>query len=213
MKFARLNDGPTQEEIEIKQALRQEQLANYTTKVASKREEIVRDYDISDMNSNDGLVLQAMAQALVSLEDYEHQAMDLRLEGVTMDNIMLIEKLSKVMSDLRGDISKMQDDLKISRKVRKSDKDATVVSFIDDLKKKAKEFYDARMAYVLCPDCNVVLGTMWVLYPDNDNRFTFNCTRKLDEGVICKGKITVTSKELWSKKGTNKPEMMPESML
>jgi hypothetical protein len=117
------------------------------------------------------------------------------------------------MSKLRGDISDMQNDLKITRRIRKGDQEETVISELERLKQKASEFYEQRMFYVWCPKCNMLLFTGWFLYPDEKmNKLTLVCNRPLDEeGNICGHKFTVTSKELLDKRGVNKDDI-PESM-
>ena len=63
-------------------------------------------------------------------------------------NLTTIEKLSKIMTDLRRDISRMQDDLKISRKIRKSTGEESARALLDKLKKQAAVFYKKKMQYV-----------------------------------------------------------------
>jgi hypothetical protein len=51
---------------------------------------------------------------------------------------------------LRKDISNMQNDLDITRKVRKGDENVNVLSELERLKLKAKEFIEAKLFYVWC---------------------------------------------------------------
>jgi hypothetical protein len=176
-------------------------------------EKITKDYDISDLNSNDQLLLRALAQAFITLEDYEKSSYELRKGGITIDNLLMLEKLSRVMSDLRTDISKQQDDLKITRKVRKDEKNVNTIQFIDSLKQKASEFYKSKMYYIYCPKCNMLLGTVWTMYPDEEkNKVQLFCKRTVDGG-ICGTKVIVTTKEMGKNRGTNNVEIMPEAML
>ena len=178
-----------------------------------KFEEFSRDYDIDDLKINDRETLKALIDAIIALEDYEIIMHELRSSSsVSASNITLVDRLSRVMSDLRGDISKLQDTLSITRKTRKSDKEASVISYIEKLKKQAKTFYENRLTYIYCPKCHMLLGNIWMLYPENDNKFSFVCGRETD-GEVCGTKVVVSSKELMEKRGTNVPEIMPESML
>jgi len=182
-------------------------------RIQRKIAEFGKDYALDELNSNDKLLLRALAQAMINLEDSEIESYNIRSEGVSLDNITLLEKLAKMMSELRGDISRLQDDLKITRKIRKSDKEQSTITFLDDLKIKAKEFYRNRMSYIYCKKCNMLLATIWVLYPDNKNKIRLTCGRVLDNGELCGTVVDVTTKELLDSKGTNSPEVMPLDML
>jgi hypothetical protein len=188
--------------------------ADFEKRIQKKIEEFSQDYDIDDLKINDKESLRALVQAVIALEDYEQILFRLRS---TTDfgnfDIVSIDKISKVMSDLRSDISKIQGDLNITRKVRKSDKEASVITYLEDLKEKAKQFYESRAMYVYCDKCNMLLATLWTLYPKEDNKLVLHCNRVLDDGSKCDNKVTVSTKDLIEKRGTNKPEIVPESLL
>lgn len=185
----------------------------FDKRIAKEIEKFSEDYDLSDMKINDQIGLRALAQAMITLNDLEHASYRMRREGINLDNIVLADKIAKQMSDLRNDIIRLQDDLKISRKARKGEKEESVQSFLEEMKVKAKEFYEERMAYVLCPECNMLLGTVWFHYPEEKNSVRFTCKRKMPDNSYCNTVVTVTSKELLESRGTNKPEVLPESML
>lgn len=187
---------------------------SFQNRIEKKILEFSEDYDIEDLKINDRESLYALVRAIITLEDYEHFLYNIRAqETVTAANINLVDRVSKISSDLRKDISGLQEDLNIKRKIRKTDKESSVISYIGDLKEKARRFYESRALYVFCPKCNMLIGTVWTLYPEENNTFQFVCKRKLDDGSFCNEHTTVTSKELVDKKGTNKPEITPEGML
>jgi hypothetical protein len=181
-------------------------------RIEEKTSELAKDYDLSDLNSNDRMVLRALVQTLISLEDYETMAYQMRNQEQL--DIETVEKLNRVLSSLRSDVSKLQDDLKITRKVRQNDKEESMLAMIDSTLKKAKEFYESRMAYVFCPTCNMLLATLWVINPkEKKNKITLYCTRPLENGDICGTTVNVGTKELYDKRGTNNTEVMPENLL
>ena len=184
-------------------------------RIADKIKQFGADYDLDELNSNDMMLLRSLAQSFISLEDFELITYNIREKKTIMfDDLPIIEKLSKIMSDLRSDISRIQDDLRITRKLRKSEKEQTVIAYIDDLKKKAKEFYESKMLYIICPKCNMLLGTIWAHYPYNSkNKIALVCERVLEDGTVCGEKVIVGTKELIEGKGVNKPEVVPESVL
>lgn len=168
-------------------------------------------YDLDDLKPNDLASLNSLIQATILLEKYESKMHEMS-EEVSYENIAIVEKLSKVCSDLRGDISKLQDDLKISRKVRKNDKEESVLNFVESLKEKAKKFYQAKTQLVFCPKCGMLLANVWWLYPNSrGNRITVRCLREMPDGTTCNEQVSLTAKELSDMNGTNKQDI-PDSL-
>ena len=186
---------------------------DFEDRINKKIEEFSQDYDIDDLKINDKETLRAFVQAIISLEDYERIVFDLRSsEDISQTNINIVDRLSRVMSSLRQDISRFQEDLNITRKIRKSDKESSVVSYIENLKDQARQYYESKMSFIFC-ECGMLLGTIWVLYGQEDNKISLKCSRTLDDGSKCGKRTTVTTKELLENKGTNRPEITPESLL
>jgi hypothetical protein len=187
---------------------------DFEDRIAKKLQEFEKDYDLSDMKINDRDIMRALIQAQINLEDYEQFLFKIRSEGITESTLFATEKLQKVMSDLRADISKLQNDLNITRKVRKSDQDVSVLAYIQGLKEKAKKFYESKQSYIFCPKCDMLLGTIWTMYPDNErNKIALVCGRVMPDGTTCGEKVIVGTKELLKGRGTNKREITPESFL
>jgi len=186
---------------------------DFEDRIAKKIDEFSQDYDIDDLKINDKETLRAFVQAIIALEDYERIIFNMRSEGdISQHNINVVDRLSKITSDLRKDISRFQEDLNITRKIRKSDKETSVVSYISNLKEQARQFYEQKMSFIYC-DCGMLLGTFWVLYGQEINKIELTCHRKLDDGSFCGKKIKVTTKELMENRGTNRVEITPESLL
>jgi hypothetical protein len=184
----------------------------FENRIEDKLAKFEEDYDLTDLKINDREILRALVQSLISLEDYEQMLFQVRGAGVSPDNIVLIDKIQRVMSDLRKDISNFQSDLAITRKHRKSDQETSVIAYIDSLKEKARKFYKSKMNYVFC-ECGSLLGTVWALYPESNNKLTFVCQQKDKDGKECGKKTTVTTKELIENRNTNRKDIVPESLL
>lgn len=185
----------------------------FEKRIQKKLDEFEKDYDLSDLKINDRETLRALIQTIISLEDYEQYLYKIRSEGLSGNALASLEKLHKAMSDLRGDISKLQNDLNITRKVRKSDQDVSVMAYIDTLKDKAKRFYESKMGYCFC-ECGMLLATIWTLYPEEEkNKLALVCHRILADGTECGKKTIVNTKELLNNRGSNSKEITPESML
>lgn len=162
-------------------------------------------YDLSDMNANDELALDNLAKIFVRLAVYEES-----LDDAT--NITDIDKLTRITERLRNDASKIQTDLGITRRQRKSEKEANLQVYIDDIKYRAAAMLMDRLSYIYCPKCHMLLANTWFLYPEEDNVLRLRCNRTLDEtGKKCGHEFTVTSKELKENKNINKgnEEVLP----
>lgn len=183
-------------------------------RIEKKLKEFEDDYDLSDMKINDRDALRALIQAQITLEDYEQLLFSIRKQGFNESTFFAVEKLQKAMSDLRSDISKFQYDLNITRKIRKSDQEASVLAYMASVKEKAKKFYESKMSYIFCPKCHMLLGTLWSMYPNDDrNKISFICGRVMPDGTTCGEKVVIGTKELLKQRGTNQKEITPESML
>lgn len=179
-------------------------------RINAKLKEFEDSYDLSEMMPNDKIVLKSMVQAMVRLDDYEAILSNLE---VNESNLLIVRELSKLCEGLRDSISKAQNDLKITRRIRKSEKEETVLNFLEDLKAKAKKFYYKKHLIILCPKCNVQLFSGRFLYPDyKTNKLSLYCHRKLTDGSVCDGHVEINSKELLEMGGCNRPEMLPESI-
>jgi hypothetical protein len=185
----------------------------FEKRIEKKMAGFADDYDLSDMKFNDKETLRGLCQALIQLEDLEQVSYGIRndLRGIDLSNLTLLDKIAQQMSRTRLDMLKMQEELKISRKVRKLDKNISAIAELDMLKQKAKAFYEQKMIYIFCPECKMLLGTAWFLFNDADNVMRFDCHRILDTGELCRHVFDVKSKDVF-KQGSNTPEVMPEAM-
>lgn len=174
-----------------------------------KREVLERlkiDYDLSDMNENDRLSLDNLAQIFVRLDDLERTIDELLNDGNYMD----ADRLNKMSASLRRDASQIQQDLAITRKARKGDKEEDLVTYIADLKTRAKKFLEERLSYIYCPECKMLLANTWFLYPGANNAIKITCNRVInDEGDICGKTFQVKSKELLDNNNCNIEGMLP----
>lgn len=184
----------------------------WEARIQEKYKEYEDAYDLDDLKPNDISNLMTLIKAQLRLEDYD-AILNSHVKSITFDNLGIVEKVSKAASDLRSTISKIEEDLKITRKIRKSDQEESALKYIDFLKKKAQEFYRQKMFYIFCPECHMLLATLWSQYPDyRGNSMNFTCHRDLGNDQFCSGRVSITTKDLLDNKGSNLPEIMPESI-
>lgn len=181
-------------------------------RIQIKLAEFGQDYNLDDLKINDKYSLRALAAAILRLEDWDTLLGRLLAENITDVTMMSIDRISKIQSDLRRDIGTIQDNLKISRKTRRSEKEEDAITFLEELKVKAKKFYEQKMMYVFCPKCGELLATMWFLYPKfKSNVIKLKCHRDIGDGVMCDGEVNITSEWLFENGMRNKKDI-PESM-
>ncbi len=132
------------------------------------------DYDLSDMKINDRIVLRNLVISMISLEALE-KLFVVQRENLNDANILLMDRTSGVMSKLRHDISDMQSDLKLTRRIRKEGREESFMSWLENTREKAEKFYKRKHLYVFCSNCRRLLATIWLLYPDADQEFHFTC--------------------------------------
>lgn len=154
----------------------------YERRIKEKLEEFERDYDLSSLKANDMIQLRALIQSMINLEDYEqiyYKIQQKIFEGTdSPEDLSKLEKLTKIMDTLRLNITRFQEDLKISRKVRQSDEESSLIDYITHLKQKAKQFYESRHFRIFCPKCHELLFTGWFLYADSSkNSVKVYCKR------------------------------------
>lgn len=191
-------------------------VAEYEKRIEVKMGQFEKDYDLSEMLINDMLALRHLCKALIQLEDYETIVYRLSQDSESMMNpetIMTVEKLSNIMSKLRQDISKLQEDLKIRRKERRSEEQASLIQKLEDLDKKAKLFYEQKMLYILCPKCKQLLATVWVKnIKSKQNRIQLYCNKDID-GTSCNTQVDVDLCKMYEeKKSCNVQGVLPERM-
>jgi hypothetical protein len=209
-QYKRMDDS-TFEETMLKKENDLAPSADFEKRINLKLKMYEDSYDLSDLKINDHESLRALIQAQIALEDYEQVLYRTRLEDPTSESIY---RLSKVMNDLRADISSLQGDLKITRKIRKSDQETSLINYLESLKEKAKKFHEAKECYIICDKCNMLLSTVWFLYPDiKGNKMELVCKRKLADGTTCDNVVRVNAKDLYENKNSNKPSILPESLL
>lgn len=200
------------DEIIAKKQLGVESSANLEKRIDLKLKEFAEDYDISDLKINDKLVLRALVQALLQLEDLEQFSNSLREQGMSAGILSQLREINLMMDILRKGISSMQEDLKITRKHRKGDKEQTALAALEDLKAKAREFYKEAMTYVYCPTCHQLLMTFWIQTPDEKkHKIKLVCNNILGNGQECGTEINMSLKELIDAK-TKYNENVPESL-
>jgi hypothetical protein len=146
-------------------------------RVKEKLDELAVDYDMEDMKINDMGQLRSLALAQIQLDDLEQVAFETR-QHTDSTSVQILEKINRILSGLRDDISKISADLQLTRKIRKQSRESSIIDSINDLRSKARKFYRERMLYVFCPECKMLLATLWLNYSSEEyNKLQLKCGR------------------------------------
>ena len=185
-QFVDLSDEEFEEHFQrILEGAKAEDGAELEEQIAEKLSEFGEDYDLSDMKINDRLVLRNLIVSVISLEELEQTFSSLRTK-ISDSNILLLDRLSSIMTRLRKDISDMQNDLKLTRKLRKEGREETFIAWLDKLKNYAEEFYHEKSLSIFCKNCRRFLASVWLLYPEEENTLSVrcgNCGTELSEAL------------------------------
>ena len=146
-------------------------------KLDEKLEELGKDYDLTDMKANDLSQLRSLLLSQLQLEELDLTAFALRKDADDPVIVQVLDKISGIQTRLVKNISDISGDLQLTRKIRKMSKEASVVNAIEDLREKARIFYKERMLYIFCPECKMLLSTVWLNYPDAHNILHCTCER------------------------------------
>jgi DNA-directed RNA polymerase subunit RPC12/RpoP len=137
-------------------------------------QELYKDYDLVDLNSNDKYQLEELAIATAQSEALNRRWQE-EIEKENMDP-MDLKRIQSILAKSRSDIISLQKDLKIARKDRGSLSDSPV-DFISDLKSRAKSFLKERLSYIYCPECGTLSANIWLKNYNKGSKFQFICPR------------------------------------
>ncbi len=194
LRNLRQYSGMTDEEFEeMFESLKEDELdeAALEAEIEKGLSEFEDDYDLSDMKINDRIVLRDLVISMISLEALEKLFVTQR-ENLSDANILLMDRTSGVMSKLRHDISDMQSDLKLTRRIRKEGREESFMSWLEKTREKAEKFYKKKHLYIFCPECRRLEATVWLLYPDEATEISFHCGNEK-----CQHEYTVSLPELY----------------
>lgn len=149
-------------------------MGSFSTKSKEIRDRFSSEYDVDDLAINDQIMLDELSTAMAQLELLNAELDTL----LTADEIDLrrVSDVNKVISTTRADISKIQEDLRITRKTRKEKSDS-VPEFIRDLKQRASKFLEERMSHLYCPSCKTLVCSVWFLSYEQPNKILLECPK------------------------------------
>jgi hypothetical protein len=148
-------------------------------------------------NPNDKANLELLIRTFMAIKKLQTRFDSLSEEIGDPDNdndtaSVLATQLKKLNDSIKDNLSSaaaIERQLGIDRKTRKSEKEQSVVEYIQWLKKTARAFLDDddRLKKIYCKACNIMVGRVSGVYDTTYYKVTFQCPQ-------CQNKITVTRK-------------------
>jgi hypothetical protein len=143
-------------------------------RIETMMEDFSKNYDLRDMNANDTLALKELASIFIMLEDLRKMEWSARASG----EVAKLGQLSKIRKDYLDNVSRLQNDLNITRKSRQNDSGETLDTYLPSIQKKAKNFLEQRLAYIYCPECHMLCATTWFNNWELENNMLLICPRE-----------------------------------
>lgn len=130
----------------------------YKQKVATLKNEY------GDLNESDMELIRMLARLTVQLELSNKNILDMQQDG-EMDTRNL-KNLGDYQRQLVQSINDLQDKLGIARKQRKEKAADDVAVFMQDLKQRAKTFFDKKTIVIRCEKDQIELARYWLNFPE-----------------------------------------------
>lgn len=132
-------------------------------------------YDIDSLSSpNDQANLHALIQNQVMIEKLQTD-MQLLAEEDARENIVSIAKISDTINSMLERSLQLERALALDRKTRKQNEASSVADYLRELKIMAREFVDAQLIKLQCPDCLILVGRIAPLEEHTGYAVAFEC--------------------------------------
>jgi hypothetical protein len=186
----------------------------YEERIKVKIDEMKAEYDFSDLKPNDWNQIRSLAQLQIDLEDLNLMLFAARTKknsaGETVFDAIEYKTLSQVRDSLVDRISSVQNDLQITRRVRRNDQATSVMDEITKLKEKINHFAEHKTKKLICPKCNRWIGQLYLLFWNAPKtKIQIQCQSDMEDGSKCGEILTFTGKDLAEMGSSNRPELLP----
>lgn len=135
--------------------------ASYERKFQKKVKTLKDEY--GDLNESDMELIRTLARLSVQLELSDKMIIDMQQDDVDTRNL---KNLGDYQRQLVQSINDIQEKLGIARKQRKEKQVDDVAIFMQDLKSRAKTFFDKKTIVIRCEKDQVELARYWLNFPD-----------------------------------------------
>lgn len=130
--------------------------------------------EYGDMNESDKELLRTLARLAVQLEISNKQI--IRMQQDDDIDTRNLKNLGDYQRQLVQSLNDLQDKLGIARKQRKETKVDDVAIFMQDLKVRAKTFFDKKTIQIRCEKDGIELMRYWLNFPDQAELIHFEGT-------------------------------------
>jgi len=131
------------------------------------------DYGVDMNDSNDVEALKMLAKHIVQRDSIDsHMARIQDQEAMSNEDTRTLKNLGDVQRGIVTSITELQDRLGINRKARKEKQIDDVPQFLDNLKKKAADFWERSTTPITCDNCHIELARLWLNFPKRPSIIT-----------------------------------------
>lgn len=146
----------------------------YDKKFRSKLKALQTEYGVDMNESNDAEQLRTLVRLVIQQEVLNKQIIATQYEEEI--DTRTLKNLGDYQRTLVQSVTDIQERLGIARKQRKEKQVDSVALFIDDLKKRGKEFLDKKTVTIKCEKDEIELVRYWLNFPENTELIHFEIT-------------------------------------
>jgi hypothetical protein len=189
----------------------------YEERIKAVIDKMKEEYDFSDLKPNDWNQVRVLAQLQIDVDDLNLMLYQQRTkvddDGKNTFDAGQYKVLSQTRDSIVDRISAIQNDLQITRRVRRNDEATSVIDEIQKMKEAAKRFTDVKMKKIICPKCGRWVASLWLLhFGATKNILQVQCQTTLEDGSKCGEIIKFTGKDLAEMKSSNREELLPVTL-
>lgn len=142
---------------------------DYERRYRAKLKSLLNEY--GDLNESDKELVRTLSRLAVQLEISNKQIISMQQEDEI--DTRNIKNLGDYQRQLVQSMNDLQDKLGIARKQRKDKSVDDVAIFMQDLKTRAKTFFDKKTIIIRCENDGIELARYWVNFPENVSRVEY----------------------------------------
>lgn len=141
----------------------------------SKLKLLQKEYSVDMNNANDAESLKSLVRHMIQLEEIDKQIRKFYESKST--NTKGLKDLGDYQRSIQTSITALQEQLGISRKVRKEKNVDDVPKYIENLQNLAMDFLNKKTTIIRCEKDSIELARFWINFPNLNNHMTleFEC--------------------------------------
>lgn len=170
-----LKSRPPKEQKEIiaapKATVPSETLSDYEKDFQRKLKTLQKEYIVDMNDANDAESLRSLVRFMLQLEVIDTKIRDFYETGST--NTKALKDMGDYQRSLQMSVADLQNNLGVSRRIRKEKTVDDIPKYIAGLQEKAKLFWERKTIVIKCDKDKIELARYWLNFPNLDNEASF----------------------------------------